>query len=156
MPEHEHAHEAASDHETLYTRSDWDRAVAEGTLTSDHVLDRLRRIAVHEFGIEDPAAYDEDGFFLSLTAEGLHLEGGVTLRVNPRDHLPPHVHVQRPGEIDVRINLESGELLDPVPKGLSSKKLRGFRAAVLESHDLLSDWWEKYHGTPVARAEPSS
>ncbi len=152
MPEQGHAHEAGSSHETLYTRSDWDGAVADRTLTPDHVLDRLWRIAVHEFGVEGAAAYDEDGFFLSLTAEGLQLEGGVTLRVHTHDHPPPHVHVQRPGEIDVRINLESGELLGPVPAGVSAKKLRGLRAAVRESHDRLSNWWEKNHGTPVVRS----
>lgn len=59
---------------SIYTRVDWDRAVAEGTLSPRDVLDRLARIAIHEFGDEGPAGYDEDGFFVSLTAEGLRLE----------------------------------------------------------------------------------
>ena len=109
-------------------------------------------MAVHEFGVEGPAASDEDGFFVSLTAEGLQLEGGVTLRVHTNDHPPPHVHVQRPGEPDIRINLESGDLLQPVPAGTSAKKLRKFQEVVQESHALLSSWWEKNYGAPVSKA----
>lgn len=75
MPKQEGAGGPEAARQTLYTRADWDRAVAAGTLTAEDVLARLTRIAVHEFGTEGPAAYDEDGFFLALTAEGLRVEG---------------------------------------------------------------------------------
>ena len=140
----------------IYTRADWDRAVSAGTLSSDDVVARMTRIAVHEFGEEGPAAYAEDGFFVSLTAEGLRVEGGVTLRVYANDHPPPHVHVQRPGAFDIKINLQTGELMEPLPVGVSMKKLRGFRDAVLESHEILGGWWEKNHGTPVVRSPDMS
>ncbi|MFD1848011.1 hypothetical protein [Arthrobacter flavus] len=55
----------------IYTRGDWDEAVAGGHITPEHVWERLYRIAIGEFGVMGPAGYDEDGFFLSLTAEGL-------------------------------------------------------------------------------------
>lgn len=91
----------------IFTRADWDDAVAAGTLTSYDVLARLTRIAVREFGTEGPAAYDEEGFFLALTTEGLRMECGATLRVHTNDHPPPHVHVERPGQVDIKINLET-------------------------------------------------
>ena len=65
----------------LLTQPDWDQAEAEGRLTAEDVLDRLERIALHEFGEnqdEWPIAFDEDGWVTALTAEGLQMEGGVT------------------------------------------------------------------------------
>lgn len=151
MPDEELVQDTRSLPETLYTRSDWDRAVAEGTLTPDQVLDRLLRTAVHHFGDGGPASFDEDGFFLSLVADGLQVQGGVTLRVHTLDHPPPHVHVQRRGEEDIRINLETGELLDRPPAGVKSRQLRGFQAQVNKNFDTLGAWWEKSHGRPVLR-----
>jgi len=147
VPKQEGAEGPEAARQTFYTRADWDRAVAAGTLTAEDVLARLTRIAVHEFGTEGPAAYDEDGFFLALTAEGLRVEGGVTLRVPTNDHPPPHVHVQRPGLADIKISLETGEPIEPVPTDASAKKLRGLQAAVRENRSQLVDWWEKNHGT---------
>ncbi|GAB3141730.1 hypothetical protein GCM10027057_25770 [Marisediminicola antarctica] len=50
-------------------------------------------IPVHEFGHEGSAGFDSDGFFISLIAEGLKIDGGVTLRVFPNDHPPARLHV---------------------------------------------------------------
>lgn len=137
---------------SVLTRADWDEAVVAGTLTPRDAVARLHRIAVHEFGREGAAGYDADGFVVSLTAEGLRLEGGVTLVINPHDHPPPHVHVKRPGETDIRINLETGDVLGALPRGVRSPQLRTFVAAVSESFDVLGRWWEKNHGTPVTKS----
>lgn len=133
---------------TLYTQGDRDDAVAEGTLRLQDVIDRLTRILVRVFDAEGPAAYGEDGFFLSLTAEGLRLEGGIALRADPRDHRPPHVHVLRPGmKGKLRIDLETGELMDAPPSGadFSAEELRGLQKTVKES-STLKGWWKKNHG----------
>ncbi|TDU84011.1 uncharacterized protein DUF4160 [Kribbella voronezhensis] len=131
---------------TLYTRADWDRADARSELTGQDVLDRLSRMAVHEFGEEGPAAYDEDGFFLSLIAEGLKLEGGISLVVHMNDHQPPHVHVKRPGENDIRLGLADGSLLDDLPPGASARKIRHMQQLVAEHGALLQTWWDKGPG----------
>lgn len=39
--------------------------------------------------------------------------------------------------------------MDDPPKGLNTKKLKGFAAAIAESHPVLAAWWEEYHGEPV-------
>jgi hypothetical protein len=115
-------------------------------LTGRDVLDRLLRIAVHECGEEGPAAYDEDGFFLSLIAEGIKLEGGISLVVHTNDHLPPHVHVQRPGEKDIRLSLEDGSLLDDLPQGVSARKVRHMQQLAAEHGGILQAWWDKGPG----------
>ena len=141
------------DRRPIYTRSDWDRVVTQGELTPDDVEARLHRIAVREFGELGPAGYDEEGFFTSLTAEGLRLEGGVTLFVHTNDHPPPHVHVRRRGHEDVKINLETGAVEGKLPSDVRQKQLNGFRSAVSESFGILGAWWERYHGDPVTRTE---
>lgn len=60
------------------------------------------------FGEERAAGYDEDGFLASLTAEGIRMDSGETIRIHANDHPPPHVHVQRPVTRDIKINLETG------------------------------------------------
>ncbi|WP_159081404.1 DUF4160 domain-containing protein [Nocardioides sediminis] len=137
----------------IMSRREWDAAAEAGHLTPEHVFTRLHNIAVYAFGedMESPIAFDEHGFVLSLTAAGISLEGGITLRVYPNDHPPPHVHIElrsHPGA-KLRLRLDNGEYLDEPPKGLSTKKLNGFKAAITESHEVLTGWWEEYHGDPV-------
>lgn len=135
----------------IFTRSEWDQALAGGFVTPEHVMIRLKNSLDHAFDNESHAGYDEDGFFVSLTAAGLRVEGGLTLIVYPNDHVPAHAHVSIKGhpEWKLRIDLRTAEFLDPMPKGLSSKKLNGFRRIVLENHGVLARWWEDYHGEPI-------
>lgn len=135
----------------IMTRADWDKAAALGQLTPEHVFQRLHNIAVHAMGEEGAAGFDDEGFMVSLTAAGVALECGVTLRVFPNDHPPPHVHIElksHPGS-KLRVRLDTGEYMDDPPKGLNTKKLKGFSAAIAESHPVLAAWWEEYHGEPV-------
>lgn len=139
---------------TIMSRSEWDEAAAAGHVTPEHVMRRLKNIADHAFDNQTVMGFDEDGFVVSLIAEGLALAGGVTLRVYPNDHPPPHVHIEvrsRPNA-RIRINLATGEFLDDAPRGLPRKKLKGFQAAVRENHEVLATWWESYHGEPVVLA----
>lgn len=139
----------------LLTRNDWDRALDAGDLTIDDLLERLRRIAVHQFGAEGPAGYDDEGFLISLTAEGLRLDSGETIRIHANDHPPPHVHIERPGKRDIKITLETGEVIGELPRDVKSKQLRGFKAAIIENFDQLGEWWLKNHGTVVVRGSGS-
>ena len=136
----------------IMTRAEWDEAAAAGHLTPEHVIQRLKNIADHAFGNETVLGFDEDGFVISLTAEGLPLPGGVKLYIYPRDHPPPHAHIEIRSHPDIklRINLETSEFMDSAPSGLAGKKLRGMRKAVIENHGILSSWWESYHGGPVS------
>lgn len=132
--------------ETICTREEWDAALAAGSLTIDDAIERLRRIAVREFGQIGPVGYDEDGFITALVAEGVRIEGGVRLVVHTRDHQPPHVHVQRVDAPDVVVQLVTGEVLRE-PPGVRAKDLRGFQRAVMEIHQTeLRGFWEKAHG----------
>lgn len=69
----------------------------------------------------------------------------------PNDHPPPHVHIEfksHPGS-KLRVRLDTGEYTDDPPRGLSTKKLKGFTAVITESHQVLAGWLEEYHGEPV-------
>jgi Domain of unknown function (DUF4160) len=70
--------------------------------------------------------------------------------VYANDHSPHHVHIKlrsHPGA-KLRINLGTAEFLDYVPRGVDSKRLRSFQAAVRKNHDVLAGWWENHHGMP--------
>jgi Domain of unknown function (DUF4160) len=137
------------------TRSEWDEAAGSGQVTPEHVMLRLKNIADHAFNNQTVAGFDEDGFVISLIAEGMALAGGVTLQVYANDHPPPHVHIKLRAHRDakIRINLETGEFLDDgLPRGLTRKKMKGFQAAVRENRKVLAGWWENYHGDPVVLA----
>jgi hypothetical protein len=136
----------------IMTRVEWENAAAAGHLTPEHVMQRLKNIADYAFDIETVAGFDEDGFVISLIAEGLPLSGGVKLYVYSNDHPPPHVHIKLSSHPDdkIRINLETGEYMDDAPRGLARKRLKGIQTAVRENHDVLASWWEKHHGDPVA------
>ncbi|NKR92253.1 DUF4160 domain-containing protein [Rhodococcus hoagii] len=132
----------------IYTRLEWEEAAESGHLTAEHVLQRLKNIADHVFENEGAAAFNEDGFVAALIAEGLSLPNGVKLHVYPKDHPPPHVHVEvraQPGA-KIRVSLVTGEYLDEIPAGIKSKQLKNFQAEIVKHYDLLESWWEKNHG----------
>lgn len=135
----------------IMMRHEWDAAVAAGHVTPEHVMQRLKNIADHVFDNQTLMGFDDEGFVVSLVAEGLPLAGGVKLYVYSNDHPPPHVHIQlksHPGA-KLRINLETGEFMDDAPRGVDTKKLKGFQSAILENHEILAAWWQDYHGDPV-------
>lgn len=77
----------------LFAQGDWDDAEKGGFITAEHVLERAQRILLHTFGIEEPAVYDEDGFFISLVSDSTPEEFGIKMVVHSHDHDPPHCHV---------------------------------------------------------------
>jgi hypothetical protein len=76
---------------------------------------------------------------------------GETIRVHVNHHLPPHVHVQRPGKRDIKINLETGDVIGELPRDVRSKQLRGFKTTIIENFEQLGTWWLKNHGSVVAK-----
>lgn len=134
----------------LLTRESWDAAVRAGGPKPEMVLERLHGITIREFGEMGPIGYDEDGFVVSLVADGIRIEGGARLVVHTRDHQPPHVHVQRPDEQDIVISLLTGEVLHG-GQGVRRKQLAGYQKAVTETHyPALTSFWEKAHGPLVS------
>lgn len=151
MSDHEHE----SGDRQIQFRTDWDHAIEEGWLTRAHVEDRLHNIAVRDLGVLGPVGYDEDGFWMSLVADGVRKEGIGWFKVYPNDHDPPHVHVRPFGEdFDIRLSLETGEELDPRPRGLKSKQIKNMQKALVEMHDELGAWWAKGEREPVVLAKP--
>jgi hypothetical protein len=144
----------ASKRRQIWTRTDWDRALDEGWLTRAQIEDRLHNIAVRDLGELGPAGYSADGFFTSLVADGIQVEGIGHFVVHSNDHDPPHVHVQPFGQnVDLRFSLETGELLDERPRGVKSKQVKNMTKALFDIHDELGAWWEKAQGVPVVRVE---
>lgn len=130
---------------TLFTQADWDEAEAGGFITADHVLDRFGRMLEHALGNGNPnAAFDEEGFFISLVAKGIK-QDGITLTVNTDDHNPPHCHVLVKGEPGkkLRIDLSTGEFMDDVPKKIQPQKKR-IKAMFAKNQDALSEIWAGY------------
>ena len=135
----------------VQTREEWDKALAAGYLTPEHLISRLENIAIHHFGNEGAIGFDDEGFVVSLVAGSILVEGGVKIRVYPHDHDPPHAHIElrsHPGA-KLRIGLADGALMDPVPKGLSSKKVGYLRSAVAENGAALVGMWAEYQGGSV-------
>ena len=133
----------------------WDLAATEGRLDSNDVLSRLVNMALYEFGSRQddwPIAFDQDGFVTALTAEGIKFESGLSIYVWPNDHPPPHVHILKKSERDdhnVKINLESGEVIGELPRWAKRKQLARIKDLVIENHETLADLWSKYHGITV-------
>lgn len=101
----------------------------------------------HALGNENPnAAFDEEGFFISLVAAGKKHDG-ITLQVNTNDHNPPHCHVLVKGEPGkkLRIDLTTGEFMDDVPKKIKTQTKR-IKALFVENQDALSELWDSYQG----------
>lgn len=135
----------------IFTRADWDAAEASGYITPEHVERRLANIVDYAFDTMTFGGFDEDGFYLSLVADGLAVPGGITMHVYGNDHPPPHAHITLKGDprVNVRIDLTTGEFIGDPPRGLPGKKLRKFKTVVLENHELLAELWEKHHGETV-------
>jgi hypothetical protein len=141
----------------VYTRADWEEAVADGWLTRNHVEARLHNLAVRDFGELGPVGYDDEGFITSLVAEGMTVEKIGHFSVHTDDHDPPHVHVRPFGsQINLRFSLETGELLDELPPGVKSKRLKAIKAALIENRDRFGRWWKKAHGGAVVDARNES
>lgn len=136
---------------SIPTRSEWDEAADAGYVTPEHVMIRLKNIAEYAFGSGTVIGLDENGFITSLTSAGWAIEGGVVLHVYPKDHPPPHVHIEVRSlpHVKIRINLATGDLLDDPPRGLPAKKLRKLQSLVREHQGVLATSWQTYHGEAV-------
>jgi len=135
----------------IHSREEWEKAKAAGHLTPEHALVRLSNVAFHYFGKGGSIGYDDEGFVFSMVAASIEVEGGIKLIVNTRDHPPPHVHIKLTAlpQAKLRIRLDTGEHLGPLPRGITAKQFRSLRAVVVENSAQLTEWWEKYHGDPV-------
>ncbi len=133
----------------------WELAEAEGRLEAQGVLERLASMALYEFGENRddwPMAFDEEGFLTALSAEGKSFDGGISIRVWPNDHPPPHVHILKKSEPDsqyVKINLETGESEGALPSWASQKQLKKIKELIVKHHELFEGWWQKNHGDTV-------
>ena len=124
--DHGSAQRTKSGHETLYNRSDGTRAVAARTLTAGDVLARLARIGTGARS-RGPGVYARGQLLPQSHPRGRPPSGWRCHgHVHTNDH-PPYHHVQRSGETDVKISLETVELLEPVPAGGPAKNYAASR-----------------------------
>ena len=71
----------------------------------------------------------------------------VYVRLPPREHGPPHVHVERAeGRVTIELPSPAGSPVLRLVAGMSSRDIvRAFR--IVEANaDLLMREWRKYHG----------
>jgi hypothetical protein len=135
----------------IMNQDDWDAAQASGHLTVEHVLLRLQDMLEYQFGSGAEMGLDENGFIVALVADGWRLDGGVTVHIFPNDHPPPHVHVRFRSDPkrQLRLAIESGEVLGAdIPRGWA-KKVRKVSAFVVTSQDLLMNRWVELHGEAI-------
>ncbi|MFP4512466.1 MAG: DUF4160 domain-containing protein [Acidimicrobiales bacterium] len=127
----------------ILTRRDWDDAVASGHLTTEHVLVRVENALDYEFGRGAELGLDEDGFYRALVADGSHHEGGISIVLHPNDHPPPHVHIRFRSDpsIDLRMSIETGELLDGTAPPGWAKRVRKATGIVRGQSELLMTRW---------------
>jgi hypothetical protein len=63
---------------------------------------------------------------------------GISIRVNPRDHKPAHVHVTGNGG-NARYNLETKSWMDS--RGFSKRDLNAIEEVILRRHeDCMAEW----------------
>ena len=95
---------------------------------------------------------DEDGFLRALTADRWQVAGSLSVVMHSNDHPPPHVHVDVKGEWHrkLRINIETGELMDHgLPDGWS-RKLRRATAFVASNRVVLLEAWNAKQSVAVS------
>lgn len=138
----------------ILSQRDWDDAATAGHLTPEHVLARLRNALEFEFGRGAEMGFRADGFYNALVADATQHEGGITVVLHPNDHPPPHVHVRFRSDpnLDLRMSIETGELLDNnAPVGWS-KRIRKATRIILDQTDLLMERWTEMQ----ASVQPSA
>jgi hypothetical protein len=67
---------------------------------------------------------------------------GIKIKVNARDHHPPHVHIEGRGG-NARFNLLSREFMES--KGFSRSDLDLIREQILIDYDVLYSEWRRFH-----------
>ena len=70
-------------------------------------------------------------------------EGEVEFIVHTRDHHPPHVHVVLPDGKELRINLNDGSFMDPMPNGKGNVIAEAYR----KHAEAIREAWEEYHAS---------
>lgn len=139
---------------TILDQATWNEVVADGYLTAEHVLVRVSHMAAYEFGNGADAGLAEDGFFNALVADRWQLTSNVKARMWPDDHVPPHVHLemrQHP-EKDLRVSIETGQLLDDGAPPGTVKQMKRISALVREMSPILMERWTEMQ----AATRPSS
>jgi hypothetical protein len=68
---------------------------------------------------------------------------GVTIRVNPRDHNPPHVHIVGKGG-HARFNIKVMKWMDS--EGFSRSDLRAIREVIERRIEECWEEWRRIHG----------
>lgn len=128
-------------------RQDWDDALENGWVTTEHIVHRLAGMVNHGLGqqLDGPAAYDEHGFISALIAAGLSMRNGVRAHIYPDDHNPPHAHLEVPGleNAKLTINLETLKIDQELPSGWS-KRGKKVESEVRSHQQELLDMWRSY------------
>lgn len=136
-------HQATDTPFEITSRFDWDTAAAAGHLTAEHVLLRLENILEYDLAEGKNFGLSDDGFLNALVADGWRLERGVTVRMYPNDHPPPHVHLRFRSHprLDLRVSIETGELLDDDAPDGWAKRIRSASSQVLDQRSILIERW---------------
>jgi len=137
----------------ILTQFEWEEASEAGHLTLEHVLARLEFMLEWEIGNGSALGLDEEGFFRALTADRWQVEGALSVVMRSHDHPPPHVHVYVRGDRHrkLRINIETGELMDDrVPDGWA-RKLKRASEFVMQNRSLLLEAWSARDPVPASQ-----
>ena len=78
--------------------------------------------------------------FEVVTIDEFH---GRKIKINAKDHNPPHCHVEGPGQ-RARFNLVTMEWIDA--EGFSRRDLETLRDLIQRRRPELMAKWEEYHG----------
>lgn len=68
---------------------------------------------------------------------------GASIKVNPNDHPPPHVHIFYQGS-EVRLNILTAEPLDDVPN-FPRRILKDAKDWLLDNRITAAEKWAEYH-----------
>jgi len=60
--------------------------------------------------------------------------GSIKVSINANDHNPPHLHTMINGQKLARLNLTTGEYMDPIPKEFSRKDQRTVRQWAMDQN----------------------
>lgn len=71
---------------------------------------------------------------------------GAVIKINTREHPPPHVHVYYQGR-EVRLKIADGVALNPTDR-FHAGVLTAVRQWLAGNRHIAANMWAKYHGLP--------